>query len=101
VIVLCIIISCSAVQLVGCVSQVVVDVHMRHSESQNEALCLEILSMLRRCLTQQADIRLILYEASIGKVLGGLLQVNRSNLIMPVSMSICLSVRPQKFFQFQ
>ena len=44
--------------------QVVVDVHVRHTESQNEALCLEILSMMRRCLIQQADIRLILYEAS-------------------------------------
>lgn len=43
--------------------QVVVDVHVRHTESQNEALCLEILSMMRRCLTQQADIRLLLYEA--------------------------------------
>jgi len=41
-----------------------VDVHVRHTESQNEALCLEILSMMRRCLAQQADIRLILYEAS-------------------------------------
>ena len=44
--------------------QVVVDVHIRHTESQNEALCLEILSVMRRCLTQQADIRLLLYEAS-------------------------------------
>ena len=38
--------------------------HVRHTESQNEALCLEILSVMRRCLAQQADIRLILYEAS-------------------------------------
>jgi len=53
-------VSSSGVVLV----QVVVDVHMRHSESQNEALCLEILNMMRRCLTQQADIRLLLYEAS-------------------------------------
>jgi len=49
---------------IRCDWQVVVDVHMRHTESQNEALCLEILSVMRRCLTQQADIRLMLYEAS-------------------------------------
>ena len=49
---------------------------VRHTESQNEALCLEILSVMRRCLTQQADIRLILYEAS--------------GIVM--CLSVCLSV---------
>ncbi|XP_067827501.1 Fanconi anemia group I protein [Heptranchias perlo] len=43
-------------------SQVQVDVHMRYNASANEALCLEILGSLRRCLSQQADVRLMLYE---------------------------------------
>ncbi|XP_034032707.1 Fanconi anemia group I protein isoform X2 [Thalassophryne amazonica] len=43
-------------------SQVQVDVHSRYNAAANEAFCLEILSSLRRCLGQQADIRLMLYE---------------------------------------
>ncbi|XP_072889339.1 Fanconi anemia group I protein isoform X1 [Hemitrygon akajei] len=43
-------------------SQVQVDVHTSYNASANEALCLEILSSLRRCLSQQADVRLMLYE---------------------------------------
>ncbi|XP_078283323.1 Fanconi anemia group I protein [Rhinoraja longicauda] len=43
-------------------SQVQVDVHMCHNASANEALCLEILGSLRRCLSQQSDVRLMLYE---------------------------------------
>lgn len=43
-------------------SQVQVDVHMRHNASANEALCLEILGSLKRCLSQQSDVRLMLYE---------------------------------------
>ncbi|XP_011605603.1 Fanconi anemia group I protein isoform X1 [Takifugu rubripes] len=43
-------------------SQVQVDVHSRYNAAANEAFCLEILSSLRRCLSQQADVRLILYE---------------------------------------
>uniref|UniRef100_UPI00398EAE1B Fanconi anemia group I protein isoform X2 n=1 Tax=Pristiophorus japonicus TaxID=55135 RepID=UPI00398EAE1B len=43
-------------------SQVQVDVHMRYNASANESLCLEILGSLRRCLSQQADVRLMLYE---------------------------------------
>ncbi|KAL3863875.1 hypothetical protein ACJMK2_005602 [Sinanodonta woodiana] len=43
-------------------SQVQVDIHARYNPSSNEALCLEILGNLRRCLTQQADIRLLLYQ---------------------------------------
>jgi len=31
-------------------------------DNQNEGVCLEILGSLRRCLTQQADVRLFLYE---------------------------------------
>ncbi|KAM8973789.1 Fanconi anemia group I protein [Pelodytes ibericus] len=43
-------------------SQVQVDVHTRYNSAANEAFCLEILGSLRRCLSQQADVRLILYE---------------------------------------
>ncbi|XP_061577509.1 Fanconi anemia group I protein isoform X2 [Cololabis saira] len=43
-------------------SQVQVDVHCRYNSAANEAFCLEILSSLRRCLGQQADVRLMLYE---------------------------------------
>eukprot|EP00062_Callorhinchus_milii_P022135 gi/632979592/ref/XP_007906555.1/ PREDICTED: Fanconi anemia group I protein [Callorhinchus milii] len=43
-------------------SQVQVDVHTRYNASANEALCLEILGSLRRCLSQQADVRLMLYQ---------------------------------------
>ncbi|CAH2274239.1 Fanconi anemia group I isoform X1 [Pelobates cultripes] len=43
-------------------SQVLVDVHTRYNSAANEAFCLEILGSLRRCLSQQADVRLMLYE---------------------------------------
>ncbi|XP_058012407.1 Fanconi anemia group I protein isoform X4 [Ahaetulla prasina] len=42
--------------------QVQVDVHARYNAAANEAFCLEILGSLRRCLSQQADVRLTLYE---------------------------------------
>ncbi|KAM5291788.1 Fanconi anemia group I protein [Ctenodactylus gundi] len=44
------------------VSQVHVDVHSRYSSVANETFCLEIIDSLRRCLGQQADIRILLYE---------------------------------------
>ncbi|XP_063781858.1 Fanconi anemia group I protein isoform X2 [Pseudophryne corroboree] len=43
-------------------SQVLVDVHTRYNAAANEAFCLEILGCLRRCLSQQEDIRRLLYE---------------------------------------
>ncbi|XP_068595164.1 Fanconi anemia group I protein [Brachionichthys hirsutus] len=43
-------------------SQVQADVHSRYNSAANEAFCLEILNGLRRCLSQQADVRLVLYE---------------------------------------
>ncbi|XP_037308033.2 Fanconi anemia group I protein [Pungitius pungitius] len=43
-------------------SQIQVDVHAGYNSAANEAFCLEILSSLRRCLGQQADVRLMLYE---------------------------------------
>lgn len=45
-----------------CLLQVQADVHSRYNTAANEAFCLEILSSLRRCLNQQADVRLMLYE---------------------------------------
>uniref|UniRef100_M3ZFI5 FA complementation group I n=1 Tax=Xiphophorus maculatus TaxID=8083 RepID=M3ZFI5_XIPMA len=46
----------------ACLWGVQVDVHSRYNSAANEAFCLEILSSLRRCLGQQADVRLMLYE---------------------------------------
>uniref|UniRef100_A0A452J2Q3 Uncharacterized protein n=1 Tax=Gopherus agassizii TaxID=38772 RepID=A0A452J2Q3_9SAUR len=43
-------------------SQVQADIHACYNSAANEAFCLEILGSLRRCLSQQADIRLMLYE---------------------------------------
>lgn len=44
--------------------QVHVDVHSRYNAVANETFCLEIMDSLKRCLGQQADIRLMLYEVS-------------------------------------
>ncbi|XP_045863557.1 Fanconi anemia group I protein isoform X2 [Meles meles] len=44
------------------VSQILVDVHSRYNSVANETFCLEIMDSLRRCLGQQADVRLMLYE---------------------------------------
>ncbi|XP_041494726.1 Fanconi anemia group I protein isoform X3 [Microtus oregoni] len=44
------------------VTQVQVDVHSRYNAVANETFCLEIIDSLRRCLGQQADVRLLLYE---------------------------------------
>ncbi|KAM9586227.1 Fanconi anemia group I protein isoform 2-T2 [Trichechus inunguis] len=44
------------------VSQVHVDVHSRYNSVANETFCLEIIDSLRRCLGQQADVRIMLYE---------------------------------------
>ncbi|NXU44068.1 FANCI protein, partial [Drymodes brunneopygia] len=43
-------------------TQVQADVHTCYNSAANEAFCLEILGSLRRCLSQQADVRLMLYE---------------------------------------
>ncbi|CAC5388853.1 FANCI [Mytilus coruscus] len=43
-------------------SQVQVDIHARYNPASNEALCLEIMGNLRRVLSQQVDVRLILYQ---------------------------------------
>nr|XP_047927929.1 Fanconi anemia group I protein isoform X3 [Anser cygnoides] len=46
-------------------TQVQADVHACYNSAANEAFCLEILGSLRRCLSQQADVRLMLYEAHL------------------------------------
>ncbi|XP_052773916.1 Fanconi anemia group I protein-like [Mya arenaria] len=46
-------------------SQIEVDIHSVVSPSSHEGLCLEILGNLRRCLSQQADVRLLLYQGLI------------------------------------
>uniref|UniRef100_A0A8C8VDP1 FA complementation group I n=1 Tax=Pelusios castaneus TaxID=367368 RepID=A0A8C8VDP1_9SAUR len=43
-------------------SQVQADIHACYNSAANEAFCLEILGSLKRCLNQQADVRLMLYE---------------------------------------
>ncbi|XP_076792354.1 Fanconi anemia group I protein isoform X2 [Arvicanthis niloticus] len=53
--------SSQCTQSIG-VTQVHVDVHSRYSAVANETFCLEIIDSLKRCLGQQADIRLMLYE---------------------------------------
>lgn len=39
-----------------------IDMETGNSSSNNEAICLELLGVLRRCFMQQADVRLRLYE---------------------------------------
>nr|XP_038956967.1 Fanconi anemia group I protein isoform X4 [Rattus norvegicus] len=53
--------SSQCTQSIG-VTQVHVDVHSRYSAVANETFCLEIIDSLKRCLGQQADVRLMLYE---------------------------------------
>uniref|UniRef100_A0A670YG23 FA complementation group I n=1 Tax=Pseudonaja textilis TaxID=8673 RepID=A0A670YG23_PSETE len=65
-------------------SQVQVDVHARYNAAANEAFCLEILGSLRRCLSQQADVRLTLYEGFYD-VLRRNSQLNHSILDMLLS----------------
>jgi Fanconi anemia group I protein len=37
-------------------------IDMETASGNNEAICLELLGVLRRCFMQQADVRLCLYE---------------------------------------
>ncbi|KAK6969715.1 hypothetical protein BgiMline_025312, partial [Biomphalaria glabrata] len=43
-------------------SQIQADVHSSYSPASNEALCLEIIGNLSRCLTQHVDVRLNIYQ---------------------------------------
>ncbi|XP_038155944.1 Fanconi anemia group I protein [Cyprinodon tularosa] len=95
-------------------SQVQVDVHSRYNSAANEAFCLEILSSLRRCLGQQADVRLMLYEgfydvlrrnsqlaSSIMQTL--LSQVRRyyepeQDLLPPIKLEPCITAHGDQIF---
>uniref|UniRef100_A0A8C7K613 FA complementation group I n=1 Tax=Oncorhynchus kisutch TaxID=8019 RepID=A0A8C7K613_ONCKI len=95
-------------------SQVQVDVHSRYNSAANEAFCLEILSSLRRCLGQQADVRLMLYEgfhdvlrrnsqlaSSIMQTL--LSQMRRyyepeQDLLPPVKLELCIGAQGDQVF---
>ncbi|TRY87249.1 hypothetical protein DNTS_031752 [Danionella cerebrum] len=95
-------------------SQVQADVHSRYNTAANEAFCLEILSSLRRCLNQQAEIRLMLYEgfhevlrrnsqlaSSIMQTL--LSQLKRyfepeEDLLPPVKLEPCISAQGDQIF---
>jgi len=48
-------------QTSGSLSQLAVDVH-RGAATSNEALCTELLGVLKRCLGQQGEVRLTLYQ---------------------------------------
>ncbi|XP_066211097.1 Fanconi anemia group I protein isoform X2 [Saccopteryx leptura] len=75
------------------VSQVHVDVHSRYSSVANEAFCLEIIDSLRRCLGQQADVRLMLYE--------GFYDVLRRNSQLANSIMQTLLAQLKQFYEPQ
>ncbi|KAM5291420.1 Fanconi anemia group I protein isoform 2-T2 [Glossophaga mutica] len=74
-------------------SQVHVDVHSRYSSAANEAFCLEIMDSLRRCLGQQADVRLMLYE--------GFYDVLRRNSQLASSIMQTLLSQLKQFYEPQ
>ncbi|XP_041693994.1 Fanconi anemia group I protein [Coregonus clupeaformis] len=95
-------------------SQVQVDVHSRYNSAANEAFCLEILSSLRRCLGQQADVRLMLYEgfhdvlrrnsqlaSSIMQTLHSQLRryyEPEQDLLPPVKLELCIGAQGDQVF---
>ncbi|XP_039073137.1 Fanconi anemia group I protein isoform X2 [Hyaena hyaena] len=72
-------------------SQVHVDVHSRYNSVANETFCLEIMDSLRRCLGQQADVRLMLYE--------GFYDVLRRNSQLANSIMQTLLVQLKQFYE--
>uniref|UniRef100_A0A8C5DPJ8 FA complementation group I n=1 Tax=Gouania willdenowi TaxID=441366 RepID=A0A8C5DPJ8_GOUWI len=72
-------------------SQIQVDVHSRYNTAANEAFCLEILSSLRRCLSQQADVRLMLYE--------GFYEVLRRNSQLASSIMQTLLSQVKRYYE--
>ncbi|XP_062847269.1 Fanconi anemia group I protein [Trichomycterus rosablanca] len=95
-------------------SQVQADVHSRYNAAANEAFCLEILSSLRRCLSQQADVRLMLYEGfpdvlrRNSQLAGSIMQTLLSqlkrfyepepDLLPPVKLESCISAQGDQVF---
>uniref|UniRef100_A0A8P4GGF6 FA complementation group I n=1 Tax=Dicentrarchus labrax TaxID=13489 RepID=A0A8P4GGF6_DICLA len=74
-----------------CSQAIQVDVHSRYNSAANEAFCLEILSSLRRCLGQQADVRLMLYE--------GFYDVLRRNSQLASSIMQTLSSQMKRYYE--
>uniref|UniRef100_A0A7N4NNB5 FA complementation group I n=1 Tax=Sarcophilus harrisii TaxID=9305 RepID=A0A7N4NNB5_SARHA len=72
-------------------TQVQVDVHSRYNSVANEAFCLEILDSLRRCLGQQADVRLMLYE--------GFYDVLRRNSQLANSIMHTLLIQLKQYYE--
>ncbi|XP_053320955.1 Fanconi anemia group I protein [Spea bombifrons] len=95
-------------------SQVQVDVHARYNSAANEAFCLEILGSLRRCLSQQADVRLILYEGFYdvlrrnSQLSGSIMQTLLSqlkryyepelDLLPPLKLEGCITAQGEQIF---
>ncbi|XP_078711067.1 Fanconi anemia group I protein [Lampetra fluviatilis] len=94
-------------------SQVKVEVHARLNPAANEALCLEILGSLRRCLIQQADVRLLLYEgfydvlrrnSKLGSTILQMLLVQlkrcyeAGDVLPPVRLNGCITAQGEQVF---
>ncbi|XP_006152850.1 Fanconi anemia group I protein [Tupaia chinensis] len=73
------------------VSQVYVDVHSRYNSVANETFCLEIMDSLKRCLSQQSDVRLMLYE--------GFYDVLRRNSQLASSIMQTLLLQLKQFYE--
>ncbi|XP_064629898.1 Fanconi anemia group I protein-like [Lineus longissimus] len=68
-----------------------IEVHGAYNAATNEGFCLEILTNLRRCLSQQADIRLMLYE--------GLYEVLYRNSQLSLPILDMLHAQLMKFYE--
>ncbi|XP_058150652.1 Fanconi anemia group I protein isoform X2 [Dasypus novemcinctus] len=96
------------------VSQVLVDVHSRYNSVANETFCLEIMDSLRRCLGQQADVRLMLYEGFYdvlrrnSQLANSIMQILLSqlkqfyepkpDLLPPLKLEACILTQEDKYF---
>ncbi|XP_036398034.1 Fanconi anemia group I protein [Megalops cyprinoides] len=107
-------ITCSQASQGFSSSQLQVDVHARYNSAANESFCLEILGNLRRSLSQQAEVRHMLYEgfpyvlrrnsqlaSSIMQIL--LTQLKRyynmeQDLLPPVKLEQCISAQGETVF---
>ncbi|ELW62799.1 Fanconi anemia group I protein [Tupaia chinensis] len=71
--------------------KVYVDVHSRYNSVANETFCLEIMDSLKRCLSQQSDVRLMLYE--------GFYDVLRRNSQLASSIMQTLLLQLKQFYE--
>ncbi|KAM6304685.1 Fanconi anemia group I protein [Podargus strigoides] len=95
-------------------TQVQADIHAWYNSAANEALCLEVLGSLRRCFSQQADVRLMLYEgfyevlrrnsrlaSSIMEILSSQIKqyyLPQSDLLPPLKLEGCIMARGDQIF---